>query len=179
MTPSQESQHCVSCRSTKPTSPCGVCEEGVCKRCVQRTNEETFRYLPELPDILQRPQYCSRCWDENVAAPLAEYEDTLEKAKAVSVLPKSYRATIPIQKKATREIRVEDCPDRDEAILKMAFLAASEGYNALIKAEVNAQKVRNHGYQKSSWSGSAIPAVIDTRKLEDAELREEMWRIGH
>jgi hypothetical protein len=63
-------------------------------------------------------------------------------------------------------VTVKDVPDRDEAILRLAFLAAEEGFNAILDVNVKSEKVRNEGWQKMRWSGSGLPVGVDAAKIE-------------
>ncbi len=170
---------CTSCRLPKATEPCGVCDEGVCRKCVQTTSDETFQFETEVAEILKKPRYCTRCWDEHVAEALNRYEEIVTRARQVAWLPKGYRVPVPVLRKANREARVEGCADRDEVIMKLAFIAARDDYNALVKGETQSKKVRNEGWQTSSWSGWATPAYVDPRRLGEAEELEEIYRIGN
>ena len=76
-------------------------------------------------------------------------------------------------------VDLAECPDRDETILRLAFQAAKGGFNALVQGDVTSRKVRNHGYQKSVWSGTAFAADVDEEKLNRNDYLEEVWRRGH
>jgi hypothetical protein len=110
---------------------------------------------------------------------IAAYQETLEKAKEVIFIPKSFRGQLFVIRKSTTQIHAKEMRDRDETIMKLAFKAAEGGFNALIQGDVTSQKVRNHGYQKSLWNGSAFPAQLDESKLNRNDYLEEVWRRGH
>lgn len=169
---------CSICRKPSADLDCSVCAEPVCKKCVQRTSDKTFEFLSEVPETLRRDRYCNACYDRDVAPALEEYQTTLELARQVHVIPKTYRVPLKIIKKANQPETIQGCADKDEVIMKLAYRAARAGYNALIQAEVTHAKVRNFGYQTTAWSGTARPASIDAAKLELEEYREEVWRIG-
>jgi uncharacterized protein YbjQ (UPF0145 family) len=164
---------CVSCRKPNATRTCGLCEEGVCKNCVQFLEESTFSFLPEIPGELAHSHYCSGCYTLTVEPALQSYEETLERARGVLVFFTTQKLRPTIFKKEVQQVRVEACPDRDETILRLAFRAASLGHNALLETEVTSKKVRNEGYQKSEWKGVAIPATIDAAKVDRESLRDE------
>jgi hypothetical protein len=54
-------------------------------------------------------------------------------------------------------LKVEGCADREEALLRLAFLAVKANYNMLLDVDLTAEKVRNAGYQTSRWQAKGIP----------------------
>ena len=72
-------------------------------------------------------------------------------------------------KRAAKPFRVDDCTDRDETLMRLAFLAAKADFNALLDVDIVAKKVRNFGYQTSQWQGIGVPARVDREKLEREE----------
>ena len=91
--------------------------------------------------------------------------------KDVYFLTKAYPGYVRVLRKHTKRVVVEDCADRRDTIVRMAFFAAELGFNAIIEAEVESFKTRSHGYLSSRWKGSAMPAQIDGEQLERASLR--------
>jgi hypothetical protein len=89
----------------------------------------------------------------------------MEKAKKVFVFYTSQKRKPFALKRSRTQVSVKDIPDRDETIMRLAFLAALHNYNAIIETEIVSEKVRNHGYQKSNWRGKAIPILLDEKKL--------------
>jgi hypothetical protein len=177
--PTPQSQDlCCSCRTPKVTASCESCHDPLCKSCIIALEEGSFQFLPKTPEILTKSRFCRFCYDSSIAPELARYLETLEKAKEVVFLTSSYRGPLPMLKKAKYEVHHSGSPDRDELILRLAFLAAHDGFNALVQGEIISKKVRNHGYQRSEWEGRAIPASMDIDKLREIEYREEVWRRG-
>jgi hypothetical protein len=111
-----------------------------------------------------------------VAPELSLYEETLEQAKRVFVFFKTQRKSIPLIKKEKNPEWIEESPDRDETILKLAYISASRGFNAIMDVETTSKKVRNEAYQTSVWSGSGIPAQVDAARVHDQDLAEEIYR---
>jgi hypothetical protein len=156
---------CISCRRPKAHLSCEVCFEPVCKECEQFLEASTFSFLSQLPEDLSHTHYCPYCYDSKVAPALEEYQAVMERARDLPFFFVTQRKAIPLIKQSKDSIRVESCDDRNETILRLAFLAVEQGYNAVIEADVTADKIRNSGYQKSRWRGVAIPAHIDAEKL--------------
>jgi len=166
---------CISCRkpASKGSKSCGLCEEPVCKDCVQFLEASTFSFLSELPPELSHTYYCSNCYGTTVEPALTTYEETMVQARDVFIFFTTQKRAPTVIKKAIAPVRVDSCDDRDETILRMAFLAAQQGHNALLNTEVEVKKVRNAGYQKSDWRGVGTPATVDASKVERDAERDE------
>jgi hypothetical protein len=132
--------------------------------------------MPVIPEILGHSRYCGGCFAEHVEPELSLYEEILERAEKVFVFFKTQKKGIPLLKKERHREFVEACPDRDETILRLAYLSASKGFNAVIDVEVTAKKVRNEAYQTSIWSGSGIPAQVDSSRIYEDDLADEIYR---
>ena len=169
---------CISCRKPKAKTECPLCFEPICKNCLQPVDSDAFQYMPDRPEDLSHARYCGFCLDATINPALEVYTEILERAKKICLLTKAYKGHVSTLKKAKYSIEVKDCPDREELIMKLAFMAAKEGYNALLQTDLVSQKIRNEAYQKSSWSGEAWPATIDAERLDRDEAREEMYRRG-
>jgi hypothetical protein len=128
--------------------------------------EGTFAFLPELKPELTHSYYCQGCHATQVEPELEAYRETLERAREVFFFFDTRKQAMPVQRKATAMAVVEDCADRDETILRLGFIAASQGFNAIVEGNVAAEKVRNHGWQKTRWRGRGWPAQVDAEKLD-------------
>ncbi len=170
------SNTCETCRQPTAQTACELCENALCRDCVLSPPGGSFALLKEVPGELTHAIYCRFCFDEKVQPALTRYEETLEKAKQVSVFFVTQRKEVPLIKKSKVTLRIKECIDRDETILRLAFLAANEGFNALIDTEVAYQKVRNHAHQKTLWSGSGVAAEIDEAKLDRQFKRNQIYR---
>jgi uncharacterized protein YbjQ (UPF0145 family) len=169
-------QECVSCGKPKAVLNCDVCQDPVCKKCDQILARDTFSFLPVVPEALSHMHYCNNCHDSIVAPELEAYDEVMEQAKAVYVFFTTQRKEIPLIRKEREVLKVKDCDDRDETILRLAFLSAKQGFNAIIEVEVNAEKVRDGAYQTSRWSGKCVAAMVDGQKVELQDKRKAMYR---
>ena len=167
---------CVDCRKPDAALVCELCEEAVCRKCVEVLPSDAFFYRSDLPENLKHSRYCGACYDLEVAGELDAYLETLEQAKRAFVFFKTQRKSIPLLSKERLAFKIESCPDRDETILRLAFIAASHKMNAVIDVEVHARKLRNEAYQTSVWSGTGVPALVDESKVYEQDLREEIYR---
>ncbi len=168
-------QECVSCRKPKGIHQCQVCENMVCKNCTMRVAEGAFSFLRVIPPGVSHSVYCGACFDENVLPVQEEYEEIMERAKGAFIFFKSQRKEVPLLGKSKETHRIESCPDRDETILRLAFFAAQEGYNAVIETEVISEKIRNGSYQTSNWKGSGVPARVNAEKIELQDLLKQRY----
>jgi hypothetical protein len=172
----KEYQECMSCRKPKANLECGLCEDAICKKCSQFLDSRTLSFMPILSDDLKHANYCGNCFDETVAPVLSEYEEIMDRARGVFVFFVTQRKEIPLIKKEREVFKIENCPDRNETILRMAFLAAKMDCNGLIEVEVQSEKVRDGAYQTSKWRGSGMPAKVDGAKIDLQDMRNEMYR---
>jgi hypothetical protein len=167
---------CISCRQPQATLRCDACEEPVCKKCVQTLAADTFSFLKKIPTELTHTTYCGLCYDKSVAPALESYNETMERAKDVFIFYKTQRKEIPLIRRSKEVFKVKDCIDRDETILRLAFFAAEQNYNAVIETEVLSDKVRNAGYQKSVWRGEGSPAQVDGGKIDRQDRQNLIYR---
>ncbi len=85
------------------------------------------------------------------------YNQTMEAAKNILVFEKSQVNEVRFFSKKQDIIRVVDCVDHDEAILRLAFMSAKLGFDAIIEMDISSKKVQIDGYQKLVWSATARP----------------------
>lgn len=165
-----EDSVCVSCRRPKAPLHCGLCDASVCKNCAQTVDAEAFAFLENIPSELTHTAYCAPCFDEKIAPSLESYNETLERAKSVYVFFTSQKKEIPLIKKSKDKITVKDRPDRDEVIFRLGFLAAAQSYNAIVQVDVTSEKHQHGKHQKSIWRGTAIPALVDSEKMDRRDM---------
>lgn len=167
---------CTSCRRMGADFECSLCSDWICKKCVQKLASDAFLYLDKIPANLSHVHYCGPCYDREVAPEVETYNETLERAKGVYVFFKTQRKEIPLIKKTKEVLVVEGKPDRDETILRLAYMSAQKGFNALIECEAISKKLRDHAYQKHEWRGTGIAAQIDSEKLDRQDRQNAIYR---
>jgi hypothetical protein len=160
---------CISCRQPKASLNCELCEEALCSKCDQFLEEKTFSFLGTVPPELSHTHYCTSCYTNTIEPALESYNEVMERAKLMYFFFDTQRKPIPVTKRAKDKIHVENCPDRDETILRLAFMAAQQKYSAVIEAEITSKKVRMEGWQTTVWQGTAVPAFVDVEKLQRSE----------
>lgn len=156
---------CKSCLRPKANYECGICHEAVCKSCANFLGEESFSYLKVVPKELTHPTYCPQCFDEKVSGPLSDYNETLERARDIIIFTKDQTKQTSWLKRKEDPYHVEDCADEQEAIMKMAFYAAQDKFNAIIDIKLNSKKIIVGSHKKTIWSGTSIPTNIDPDKI--------------
>jgi len=162
---------CAICTTAKATAHCGLCQSLVCKSCQDELGQDAFLYQEKIPEKLTHAAYCWRCFNEHVAPELTAYEAMAEKAKNVYFLTADYKGYVRILGKHKGRISIPDCADRREIILKMAFIAAELGFNAIIQSKVESMTVpKGGGHYSSRWKASSLPALIDGVQLERSSL---------
>lgn len=161
-----QDQVCASCRRPKVAVNCGVCENPLCKNCAEFLSESSFAFMAEIPENLKHSYYCPSCFGAHVEPVRANYDETMARAKEAFIFFATQRKPIPLLKKSKESVRIDECEDRDETILRLAFRASEQGYNAVVQVEVVSEKIRNGGHEKSRWRGVGYPAIVDTEKLE-------------
>lgn len=160
---------CSSCRDPKVSKNpfhCGLCDALLCKDCVRTLEDGAFSFLKEIPEELTHGAYCSACFDAKIAPALESYEETMARAKEVVIYFKNER-NLPPHRRANKPVSVQDCPDRKEAILRLAFFAAERSCNALMNIDLTSEKIRINGYQRTHWSGTAYPVNMDPKTIKE------------
>jgi hypothetical protein len=92
---------------------------------------------------------------------MASYDETLQKARNILVYEKSQSKETRLMKRKTPPIAVQNCDDYDETVLRLAFLAAKAGFNAIIDVHVTSEKVRENSYQTTIFKGTAVPINLN------------------
>lgn len=163
--------HCHSCQKLKAPLVCGLCGCQVCKSCAQFVEEDRFSFLLSIPEELKHTTYCPDCFNQTVFPQMAEYDQLIEKSKNVLVYEKNQGKETRLMRRVTAPVKVTDCTDRNETLLRLAFLAAKAGYNGIIDVDIKSEKVRLGAYQTTKFSGSGVPANINPdRVVKDRSL---------
>lgn len=156
---------CSQCESSKAPLTCGLCSVHLCKSCAEQVDDGFFSFLPKVPDEANQLTYCRECYDSRVASHVADYNDLMEKAKDIRVYFKNQSQETRLLKRKAHAVKVVDCEDYHEAILRLAFLAAQSGHNAVVDLDLSPRKVKHGRWQKTLWSGSALPTNLDAKRM--------------
>ncbi len=156
---------CFSCQKPKAILECGVCKNSICKSCFQEADEEAFSFLEKVPPELEHTIYCMPCYNQIVEPALADYAETMEKAKEVFVFLREQSKETRLFRRLHKPLKVTDCADPKETQLRLAFKAVQAGFNTLVDVELNFDKTRDGSYQLIKWRGVGIPVHGDAEKL--------------
>jgi hypothetical protein len=153
MGPMKRNLQCLSCQ----------CE--LHKSEAQFVDEMTFAFYLKLPEGVQEGVYCAQCFDLKISSEIATYNEKLERAKNVNVFFATQSKESRFVRRIEKPVRVENCTDRDETVLRLAFLAVEANKNSIVDVDLKSTKVKNGRWQTSIWSGQGIPADISESAL--------------
>ena len=156
---------CKTCRTPKAPYECGLCHEHMCKSCTQFLMENFAAMRKKVPETLKHNSYCMPCFDENVATPLGQYNDTMEKAKDIILYSKVQSKLTRLIKRKEEAYKVEDCEEEDEAVMRMSFWAVEDGHNCLIDLQFQTKKVIVGSHKKTMFGATAVPCTIDPNAI--------------
>ncbi len=94
-----------------------------------------------------------------------KYQQDIQAAKDIIVFLKKQTKETRLVSRKEPPLKVEQCTDREETLLRLGFLAVQKGFNALIDVDIFAEKILSGRYQTSNWKGSGIPANIDLSRI--------------
>jgi hypothetical protein len=148
------------------TFTCQICEAAISRAQAEFVTEETFAFLPSLPNNLGEGAYCWPCFESHVREELNKYSDLLERAKDVNVFFSTQGKESRFIRRTEKPLHVKDCLDREETVLRLAFLAVLADKNTLVDVELSSTKVQNGKWKSSLWSGRGIPATVSEAALK-------------
>lgn len=160
-----EKKVCEVCNKNKTALKCDMCKESSCKQCSEFIDEDCFEFVSLLPENLKNKTFCLNCYGSSVAEDMNMYKDLLEKAKNMDVYSKDQSSETRLIKRIEKPIKIEDCSDRDETLLRLAFLSAQKGFDTMVDVDIRYKKVgEGKAYRKLVWGGSAVPVDPSIRK---------------
>lgn len=154
---------CISCSKPKATFTCRICTEPVCKNCVQFVDVDRMSFYEAPANEEFSGEYCLTCFEASPAPALAEYDALMERARNVQVYGKEQGKETRLIKRSDRKFSVDDCADREETILRLAFFAAKEGFDTLVDLELVYTKTRDGSFKLAHWRGTATGAKPDPK----------------
>jgi hypothetical protein len=156
---------CSTCLDPKATLQCKVCSTSQCKKCIQVVGDERLTYLDEkVPAIVKGGAvFCNTCFEEKVAPILKEYDDIMDRAKEVFVFYEKEGKETRLIRRSEKKFKVAG-DDENDIVLKLAFLAAQAGFNAVVDIAVKGEKRRDGSYKLMTWSGSGTAAQVDAAR---------------
>lgn len=118
-----------------------------------------------LPDDIQNKTFCMNCYNQGISDRLNHYVEIVEQAKQINVFTKNQTKETSRIKRTEPPLRVVNCSDKEEALLKIAFMAAEKGFGTIVDVELKSEKVgKGKTYKKLVWTGSGIPVDPSIKK---------------
>lgn len=162
---------CQICSKTKAPLECSLCHSSICKSCAVFLEENDFRLLTKNPLGTDAKCFCHICYQNTVIPQLNAYEDLLNRAKEIHVFMKDQGKETRLIPRKEKPVHVENCEDHNETILRLAIFAAEKNMNALVDVEVSGKKVKDGSYTTTIYSGKAVPAEFnDKRVVKDRSI---------
>lgn len=118
-----------------------------------------------VPEFLKHSSYCMNCFDDQVAGPLNQYNETMEKAKDIILYSKDQSKLTRLIKTKAEPYKVENCEDEEEAVMRMSFWAVEDGHNCLISLQYQTKKAIVGSHKKTIFGATAIPVTIDPNEI--------------
>lgn len=118
--------------------------------------------LSQIPSELSHRVYCHQCFDSKVSPRLEETLDLIHRAKDVQIYFKGQGKETRLFRRTEKPLKVVDCKDYDESLLRLAVLATEKGFNTVVDVDAVSKKVRQDTYQLTLWSVTGIP--VDTKR---------------
>jgi hypothetical protein len=160
---------CELCRAPKSVRACEECGRDTCKNCLVHLAPEALAFHPDPPPFAKKSAFCVDCHEALVAPELAHYAEVLERSREITLVRPNYRGHLPVTKKAKNPTEVKDEIDRDEAVAHLCFLAAWEGFDAIIQFGTESRKLRHFGWEKKNWSASGLFVCLDYKRFRPQE----------
>ncbi|NJL23957.1 MAG: hypothetical protein HC902_01390 [Calothrix sp. SM1_5_4] len=105
-------------------------------------------------------------FDGKVQPAIQSYNEVVDRARDVVVFHKNQSKESRLFPRGKMQLKVTGASDKDDVLMRLAFQVAQAGYNAILDVDITSEKMRNAGYQTSSWSGTATPGHVDVEKLD-------------
>lgn len=156
---------CVLCTKNKTALRCDSCGDVSCKNCVHFIDEDHFEMVVLLPEELKNKTFCMNCYNQGIDEKVSRYFEVVEKAKNVNVFTKTQTKETRKIKRVEDPVKVLECDDKEEALLRLAFLAADKGFDMVIDVEMNSKKIgEGKSYKKLVWSATGVPVDPNIKK---------------
>lgn len=159
-----EANKCETCLKNTTSIQCDSCHCLSCKKCSHFINENNFEFQSLLPEELRGKTFCTNCYNNEFEEKFLKYEDILMRAQEVTVYEKKLSSKTRQIPRSEKAIRVVDCPGRKEAILQLAFIAASRDFNTLVDVDLVYKKIANGSYKAKIWTAVGVPAYVEPRR---------------
>jgi hypothetical protein len=151
---------CVICRSPKTTLKCGICQDPLCRACIECLDDDAVSLMSVIPPELTHRSYCPNCYAQKVEPQIRAYEEIVEKAEDINLFYIKEGKATRLMKRMEKPFQVNNCRDKNQAIMRLAYLAAKSNFNTLIDIDISVVRTRINSYKTSIWQGSAVPTNL-------------------
>jgi len=149
---------CSFCNKKKTEIICDACEQATCKKCSYFIDEDTVEFLSLLPERLVHKTFCPECFHGQVGTEVEKFNAILDLAQNIDVFDKKQTKETRLMKRSEKPLLVNECDDRNETLMRLAFLAAQKGFNTLLDVDISSKRISAGGSRtKQLWSGRGIP----------------------
>lgn len=168
---STQSSVCSQCGKKNAHIICGGCNVSLCKNCSEFLEESDFALLSENPLKTDLKAFCQICYQTHVIPALHDYQNLVEQAKSVQVFLKKQSKETRLIPRIEKPLKVENCKDESDVMMRLAIQAVQKNMNALIDLECFGKKVKDGSYTTTIYSGQAVPAeYTDKRVVKDRSI---------
>jgi len=157
------SASCCVCSQPKATTLCRECSGHACKSCTEFVDVNRFSFFAPPANKEHAGSYCLTCYQAKVAPVAEQYDSLMAQAEDVSVYFIEQSKETRLIKRTEKKLRITDCADRDETIMRLAFRAVEGGFNTLVDTDLVYEKHREGSFKIAHWSGTAMPAKLEDR----------------
>lgn len=157
------SSSCVICNNPKANITCRECDSSVCKSCIEFVGDALFEYDEYTDETSPVGHYCSSCYTTTIVPRLDVYNEIVERAKEVSVFSTEKSQESRLIKRTDVKLKIDECEDKEDLIMKLAYMAAKAGYNSIVDMDLVYTKTRDGSFKLANWSGTATAANLNSR----------------
>ncbi len=127
--------------------------------------DERLTYLDDkVPQLLEGGGvFCNSCFESDIAPTLNEYDEVMERAKQVFVFFEKQSKETRLIRRSEKKFNVGG-DDQTDIVMKLAFLAAKSGFNAVVDIAVKGEKRRDGSYKLMTWTGTGTAAHVDAAR---------------
>lgn len=158
-----ETESCYFC-GRKALRHCCGCEKPVCKDDTHFVDRELLRYHPKPPKQFNLTHYCPDCYERSILPHVEKYEEVRARAAKITIVRDNYRGLVPCLKRVNTPVTVKRHADEFHATEHMRYLAAEEGYDAIVDFSTEGKQKRNAGWQTTEWSARGYFANLNHKK---------------
>jgi len=96
----------------------------------------------------------------------------MQAARQIDIYFKDQGKETRLMRREGEPFIINECADREELILRLAFLGALNGFSTLVDVDIVGKKVREGSYQTTIYRGSATPANARPNQIpKDKSIR--------